>query len=245
MHYTNIDINALPQNLLAVYYRALFKTMVYNASGQEFVRERRACLIDISPRYSENLTTVIRSSGDDPTHEIHFHYVAAPHDGNWDYINKILLPRLFKQHRCYALFSQSGHNNLDFAQIRSAFEESREHLSWAYNFYDMSSNMIPPIMPPSNNVNDMEVLLACALCLNMNDPSCINALAQAEVGEGQTWHMGIDLHVGHRNCRRPFFSMNHPQTKDYLSLRSSYLTELTGKTVEQLKEESDKYESGL
>ena len=104
-HYTNIDITALPQNLLAHYYRALFKVTVQNQESPDLVQSKRACLIDISPRYSENLTQVIRNHGS-TTHEIHFHYVAAPRDGNWDYINKILLPRLFKQHRCYALFSQ-------------------------------------------------------------------------------------------------------------------------------------------
>lgn len=239
-HYTNIDIASLPQNLLAHYYRALFKVSAQNQDMPEIESSNRACLIDISPKYKTNQTLVIRNPGKATTHEIHFYYVAAPHDGDWKYINSVLLPRLFKQHHCYGLFSQSGHTDIDFAFVRTAFEESRKKCSWAYNFFDSSKNLTPPIMPPCSFINDLEVMLACALCLDLNEPYSFGSISQAQVGQGQYWYMGLEFDTS-QHYDTPTFSMSSPEADEYVSLRTEFITNLTGKTVDHLVRESDCY----
>lgn len=245
MHYTNIDINELPQYLLAHYYRALFKTMVLE--DEESVKAtKRACVIEIDPKYDRELTSVYNYGES----QIHFIYLPLPTDSkqdanNWDYYNRVLLPSLFKKYQCYGFFSKYGHNNLDFALVREAFVKSRKHLEWAYNVFDCSSNLLPPIMPPSNSVNDMEVLIACMLNLRISSPGNSHCYSQAVLGNDQTWNMGIDLHVGHPHCKRPFFSMSHPMTEEMFSLPINYLMHKTGMTLEEIKEDVAKFESGL
>lgn len=245
MHYTNIDINELPQYLLAHYYRALFKTMVNE--GSKYVQDtKRACVIEIDPRYDRELTSV-HATGN---HQIHFIYLPLPSNSkqdtnNWDYYNRVLLPSLFKKYNCYGFFSKYGHNDIDFAMVRRAFDQSRQHLSWAYNFFDCASNLTPPIMPESNNVNDMETLVACMLNLCIDSPGNTHCFSQAVTGQDQVWNMGIDLHVGHPNCKRPFFSMEHPMTEEMFSLPINYLMQKTGMTLEEIKEDVTKFETGL
>lgn len=238
----NIDINKLTQHQLARYYSGWWKCAVADGSQQSATVSNKLCLVEITDSVDETLIVNSKANVDGAAFGIALVYLPFPENGDWTLTDKQLV-RVFEQYNCVGLFcGLVGHQRLNFVTINRHFIESRKIVKWAYNFFDGASNLTPPLPPPSVNINDVDKFIMCALSMEAT-PGKNMILSQSILGsgDGQVWNMGVD-YVETSYCDKPIISMSHPETENYVSLRHAYLTDLTGKSIEELKDESEDFE---